>query len=104
MIRLGSSLLWSYRLKCLLLRDVGVWFSALSVEIGSVEHWGRSLPAHIDRSLSVRAQAHIAISVEYSQFLGNPDMQIYANSNQNVASLTHHNNLASAVNKNEERY
>ena len=79
MIRLGSSLLWSYRLKCLLLRDVGVWFSALSVEKGSVEHLGHSLPAHVDRSLSVRAQAHIAISVEQSQFLGNPDMQIYAN-------------------------
>ena len=48
-IGLGSTLLWSYMLNCLLLRDVGVWFSALSVELGSMEHLGHSLPAHIGR-------------------------------------------------------
>ena len=29
LVELDSSLLWSYILKCLLLRDVGVWVSAL---------------------------------------------------------------------------
>ena len=73
-IGLDSSLRWSYILKCLLLRDV-VWFGALSVEIGSMEHLGHSLPAHIDRSLSNRAKTHIAISVEKRQFLDNPNIQ-----------------------------
>ena len=47
-IGLGSTLLWSYMLKCLMLRDVGVWFSVLSIGIRSVEYLGHSLPAHID--------------------------------------------------------